>query len=97
MIELGAQWVEGTNGNIVYSLASAYLTNVDADMSSGYASNVDTSYTNGEQIPDDQIAQFETVIESIYALADEVSGPTNQSLGDFVVNQYTPSIIFFIN
>ena len=87
MIELGAQWVEGTNGNVVYSLASANLTTVGADMSSGYADNVDTAYTNGDQVPDDQIAQFDSVIDSIYALADKVSGPTNQSLGDFFVNQ----------
>ena len=83
---MGAQWMHGKN--VVYSLASCYLTTTGADESSGWANNVDTAYTNGVQIPDAQINQWWNVYDAIIALADKASARTNQSMGDFFVTQF---------
>ena len=85
MIEMGAQWVEGQN--VVYQLASSYLTTVNADQSSGWANNVWTAYTNGVQITDAQINQWWNVFDSILSSADKASAPSNQSVGDFFTAQ----------
>ena len=82
---MGAQWVEGKN--VVYSLASSYLTTTGADQSTGWANNVDTAYTDGVQIPDAQINQWWNVYYEILILADKASARTNQSMGDFFVTQ----------
>ena len=90
---MGAQWMHGKN--VVYSLASCYLTTTGADESSGWANNVDTAYTNGVQIPDAQINQWWNVYDAILALADKASAPSNQSMGDFFITQFdTPFILF---
>ena len=87
MIELGAQWVHGQN--VVYQLASSYLTTVGVEQSAGGASNVDTAYTNGVQIPDTKTNQWWNVVGSINKLADSnaASTPSSQSFGDFFVTQ----------
>ena len=82
---MGVQWVEGKN--VVYSLASSYLTTTGAYQSCGWANNVDTAYTDGVQIPDAQINQWWNVYYEILILADKASARTNQSMGDFFVTQ----------
>lgn len=88
---MGAQWVHGKN--VAHTLASSFLTTTGADQSSGWANNVDTAYTNGAQIPDAQINQWWNVYDAIIALADKASAPSNQSMGDFFVNQYGTQFI----
>ena len=65
MIEIGAQWVHGEKGNVVYQLAAAageIRTDLHTQESTGYADNVKTVYKDGRTISSAEWDEFQPVI-----------------------------------
>lgn len=86
MIELGAQWVHGKDGNVVYPLGAAageLLTDMHTLESTGYADNVVTGYRDGRKISPAQLAEFKAVLESIYDASKKELPRWNKSLGEY--------------
>lgn len=87
MIELGAQWVHGEEGNPVYRMADEageIRTDICTFESTGHADNVDCAYPqNGRKVSDKQLHQFRHVILDIYQSAAKDLAGWNKSLGEY--------------
>lgn len=83
---MGAQWVHGKEGNVVYPLAAAageIRTDIHTLESTGYADNVEMVYRDGRRITLAQLKEFNTIIERITDASKRELTQWNKSLGEF--------------
>ena len=86
MIELGAQWVHGHDGNVVHPLAAAageIRTDIHTLESTGYADNVEMAYRDGRKIKPEQLKEFKKILESIYEDSRRDLAQWDKSLGEY--------------
>ena len=96
MIEIGAQWVHGEKGNVVYQLAAAageIRTDLHTQESTGYADNVKTVYKDGRKIRSADWDKFQRVIDSITADAEIELVQWKGSLGEYITQKYKAHFI----
>lgn len=86
MIEMGAQWVHGKVGNVVYPLAAAageIRTDIHTLESTGFADNVEMAYRDGRRITPAQLKEFNKIIENIEDASKRELTQWNKSLGEY--------------
>ena len=86
MIELGAQWVHGHDGNVVHPLAAAageIRTDIHTLESTGDADNVEMAYRDGRKIKPEQLQEFKKILESIYEDSRRDLAQWDKSLGEY--------------
>ena len=90
MIEIGAQWVHGKEGNVVYPLAAAARetwNDIFTLESTGHANDVNMAYTDGRKISQAQLKEFKKILESIYDDSKRELPQWKKSLGEYYENK----------
>lgn len=86
LIEIGAQWVHGKEGNVVHPLAEAageIRTDIHTLESTGYADDVEMVYRDGRKITADQLKEFKEILQRIYADSRRELAQWKTSLGEY--------------
>jgi hypothetical protein len=86
LIELGAQWVHGHEGNVVHPLAAAageIRTDIHTLESTGYADDVKMAYRDGRKITPVQLNEFKKILQSIYDDSKKELAQWDKSLGEY--------------
>ena len=87
---MGAQWVHGKEGNVVYPLAAAageIHTELHTLESTGYDDNVKTVYRDGREISSAKLEEFKKVLESIYDDSERELVQWKGSLGAYFTHK----------
>lgn len=90
LIEMGAQWVHGKEGNVVYPLAAAageIRTDFHTEESTGYDDNVEMAYRNGRKISPTQLKEFKKVLKDIYDSSKRELVQWKGSLGEYFTHK----------
>ena len=94
MIELGAQWVHGEKGNVVFPLAAEageIRTDIETLESTGLADNVATAYRDGSKISSEKMREFQQLMADVNDAAVRELIGWNKSLGEYFQFKYTAS------
>lgn len=86
MIEMGAQWVHGKEGNVVYPLAAAageIRTDIHTLQSTGDGDDVVMTYRDGRKISPAQLKEFNKILQNIYTASKNELHRWNKSLGQY--------------
>jgi hypothetical protein len=88
---MGAEHVMTKEDNVVYSLASSFLTKKGMISYGAYLSGddqIEMTYPNGSRVTQQHVDEFGKIITAIQNSALNISKPTNASLGQYFISQY---------
>lgn len=85
VIDLGAQWVHGERGNIIYDMVKDFQL---LDSSGNIYSNVECIRSNGEVVSQKIISRLKHIVENIFKSRLEELSKYDGSFGEFLTEEF---------